>query len=225
MSAFAFALTLLASVCSAFGSEDDFLLMWQVDDPLVSQIGGGTVYLHDFIGTSEQPTADWGARVYVSDNNGYKEYLNIWYRDGGVPVSSGNNDGIVFDIEHGDYRGGPAYAGIGNYVYKGANNEWTSGSYVFALEIGYWDAADNFVAKAQSEEWSYNNFVSNAPVDPSTGNRLSYIQSSELQIPNAIAWSGGAYAAPEPSSGLLLAIGSALLALRRRKPVKGEGAA
>ena len=31
------------------------------------------------------------------------------------------------------------------------------------------------------------------------------------------AWTGGAYAAPEPTSGLLLLVGGALLALRRRR--------
>ena len=34
---------------------------------------------------------------------------------------------------------------------------------------------------------------------------------------NLEAWTGGAYAAPEPTSGLLLLVGGALLALRRRR--------
>lgn len=43
-------------------------------------------------------------------------------------------------------------------------------------------------------------------------NSLSDIGASPLE-----AWTGGAYAAPEPTSGLLLLVGGALLALRRRR--------
>ena len=218
-------LTVSMSAADAYASEDDFLLYWQVYDPVVTQIGGSQdCRLSDFIGQSAHASSDWGVQVSVSDKNGgFVEYLSLWY--------SGGQDGWKPSVKSAEissetgYGAGPTYANIGNYVFKGVGNEYSSGSYVFALEIGYYDAADNFVTQVKSESWDYNNFMSNAPVDPQTGNRMSYIQSNELQIPAVVAWTGGLYTAPEPSSGLLMALGASLLALRRRRNLKGEGAA
>ncbi len=197
-------------------TEGDFLLMWQVDDPMVSLVGGDKTYLHDFINSSDHSSSLWGVQVSVYDDSGFVDYLNIWQN--GQPAEV---QGVLLDST---FRAGPTYAGMGSYVYKGTGNEYTSGSYVFALEIGYYDAADNFVSQAKSDSWHYSDFVSNAPMDPDNpGHRLSFIQSSELQIPAAVPWTGFAYSAPEPSSGMLFAIGAALLALRRRRSLNGEG--
>ncbi|MCR5753158.1 MAG: PEP-CTERM sorting domain-containing protein [Kiritimatiellae bacterium] len=197
-------------------TEGDFLLMWQVDDPMVSLVGGDKTYLHDFINSSDHNSSLWGVQVSVYDDSGFVDYLNIWQN--GQPAEA---QGVLLDST---FRAGPTYAGMGSYVYKGTGNEYTSGSYVFALEIGYYDAADNFVSQAKSDSWHYSDFVSNAPMDPDNpGHRLSFIQSSELQIPAAVPWTGFAYSAPEPSSGMLILIGTALLALRRRRSLNGEG--
>lgn len=196
-------------------TEGDFLLMWQVDDPVVTLVGGSSSYLHDYISASDHSDSMWGVQVSVYNNDAFVEYLNIWQNG-----SSADVQGVLLDP---GLRAGPTYAGMGKYVYKDGG-AYTSGSYVFALEIGYYDAAENFVSKVKSESWAYNDFVSNAPMDPDNpGHRLSYIQSSELQIPTAVPWSGGTYAVPEPSSGMLLLIGTALLALRRRRSLNGEG--
>ena len=51
-----------------------------------------------------------------------------------------------------------------------------------------------------------------------TGSALaSYISSGGMSVPTAGAWSPTSFAIPEPSSGLLMLVGCAVLALRRRK--------
>ena len=208
---------------SLSAAEDDFLLYWQVNDPMVTLVGGSSSSLQDFIANSAHSSEDWGVQVSVSGENGFVEYLNLWYNGG-----EGGWRPAVTGAELDNFRAGPTYANIGSYVFKGTDNEYASDSYVFALEIGYYDAANNynFVSQVKSESWDYNNFMSNAPEDPDNpGHKLSYIQSAELQIPNIVPWSGGSYAAPEPSTGLLLAIGLSFLSLRRRRQGKEAGAA
>ena len=85
---------------------------------------------------------------------------------------------------------------------------YASGSpeYAFIIELGNWDGS-NWSTLALSETVSYNSLDANSHIDHVSGIN-----------PNPITpWVATSYVVPEPSSGLLLLVGAALLALRRRK--------
>ena len=85
---------------------------------------------------------------------------------------------------------------------------YASGSpeYAFIIELGNWDGS-NWSTLALSETVSYADLAANSHIDGVSG-----------VDPNQITpWNPTSYVVPEPSSGLLVLVGAALLALRRRK--------
>ena len=93
-------------------------------------------------------------------------------------------------------------------TWKADVSAYASGSpeYAFIIELGNWDGS-NWSTLALSETASYADLVANNHIDTSSGYN-----------PNPVApWMPTSYVVPEPSSGLLLLVGAALLALRRRK--------
>lgn len=122
-------------------------------------------------------------------SGGTESYLNLSY--GGASVGS------VWGIpdENGDYYAGPGYAHIGN----------VDASTKFMIEIGNLTGSE-WLTLAISETLTYQEL-----------DNLHHIWHDELDIPERLPWTGGAYNVPEPSSGLLLLLGGALVALRRRR--------
>ena len=93
-------------------------------------------------------------------------------------------------------------------TWKADVSAYASGSpeYAFIIELGNWDGS-NWSTLALSETASYADLVANNHIDTSSGYN-----------PNPITpWMPTSYVVPEPSSGLLVLVGAALLALRRRK--------
>ena len=85
---------------------------------------------------------------------------------------------------------------------------YSSGSpeYVFVVELGNWDGS-NWWTLALSETATYSDLAANNHIDNTSGYN-----------PNPITpWMPTSYVVPEPSSGLMLLVGAALLALRRGK--------
>ena len=81
--------------------------------------------------------------------------------------------------------------------------------YSFAVELGAWDGSEEsgkWILAALSETKTYDQLVT----------ELQHV-SEELRLPTQGPWSPGGYAAPEPTSGLLLLMGCALLGLKRRR--------
>lgn len=76
-------------------------------------------------------------------------------------------------------------------------------SFSFAVELGTYDDDGNWVLAAISHTETYAALT-------------GYI-SQQLDIPDTTRWAPNAFAAPEPSSGLLTLIGLALLGLKRKK--------
>lgn len=113
------------------------------------------------------------------------------YLDLGIGTQS---IGTTWGID-GEYRAGPGYATIGTY----------DAATTFMIEIGNLTGTD-WVALAHSEILTY------AQLDAG-----KFISHSELDIPEYGPWTGGSYAVPEPSGALLLLLGGALMALRRRR--------
>lgn len=93
----------------------------------------------------------------------------------------------------------------GNSVLIADVSNINTDTYTYYVEI---IGSDNSVIGVGTTGLSYASAVSEGRLVTS----LSDIGAAPLE-----AWTGGAYAAPEPTSGLLLLVGGALLALRRRK--------
>ena len=76
----------------------------------------------------------------------------------------------------------------------------------FIIELGNWDGS-NWSTLALSETASYADLAANSHIDTSSGYN-----------PNPITpWIPKSYVVPEPTSGMLVLVGAALLVLRRRK--------
>ena len=93
-------------------------------------------------------------------------------------------------------------------TWKADVSAYASGSpeYAFIIELGNWDGS-NWSTLALSETVSYADLAANSHIDNVSGYN-----------PNPITpWIATSYVVPEPSSGLLVLVGAALLALRRRK--------
>ena len=86
---------------------------------------------------------------------------------------------------------------------------YESDAYLFYVEMSNYNSANNtYDTVATGYKYGYGDLVSSG-----------YVAANPLDVNNVIAAASGASLAsvPEPSSGLLLLIGGAMLALRRRR--------
>jgi hypothetical protein len=175
-------------------------LYWQVDTTQLTSNGNGgyTFNGHAVSGFNVIATTD-AAYTYGSANN---HVLTTWTYGGPAQgyVSTDSNPTSV------------AAATSGAYAYL---SSYTDSSYSYYVEIIGYDTSTSAYSGTGgiggigvSEATTYT--AANTAGRIAT--TLKDIGSSPLE-----AWTGGAYAAPEPTSGLLLLVGGALLALRRRK--------
>ncbi|MCR5114072.1 MAG: PEP-CTERM sorting domain-containing protein [Bacteroidales bacterium] len=87
--------------------------------------------------------------------------------------------------------------------------DYESDAYLFYVEMSNYNSAnDTYETVATGYKWGYGDLVSSG-----------YIATGALDVNTVIATAsaGNLADAPEPSSGLLLVIGGAMLALRRRR--------
>ena len=152
----------------------------------------------------EQTTADQiekngirvtDARLRVEDANGTVGYLPLMGYDE-------SNNLVTFPGETGIEVPGEYFADISSYA---------DPAYSFAIELGNWDSTtDTWVdTLVQSETKSYDSLAAHrAPWDD-----------KNLEPAYVTPWNPTPYAVPEPTSGMLVLIGLAALALRRRKRV------
>lgn len=141
-----------------------------------------------------------GARVAAYTPDGAVTYLNLYYESELTDISVD-----VLDFESSpDWASGPTWASFENI--EGADATACS----FAIELGhYWineeDDSLSWCTLALSERHTYQEL------------NEKFISSDVTQFPAYGVWTPGAYVVPEPSGALLLVIGSALLALRRKE--------
>ncbi len=106
------------------------------------------------------------------------------------------DDGTVDELEAGRY----------GFTYNDAGD---SAGYSFVIELGNYEEGGDWSALAISEAMSYGQLL----------NSKHAIVNTDLGIdPSVLApWNPQTYVVPEPSSGLMLVVGAALLALRRKR--------
>ena len=179
---------------------DDAVLYWMVQDPLIVSRDGTQEWYIDEWNEERSDKAIDAARVRVVDAGGEYYYLDLLAQYGesnttlkptGISVLE-----VTGDSEFG-YFAGPAWADVSQYNSDG----WS-----FQMELGHYD---------DSGEWT----VSVATDTQSWKTMRQHINESLVFDPGVIHWAPEAFVAPEPTSGLLLLFGGAMLALRRRRAV------
>ena len=189
---------LAASVLSA--GEND-VLYWMIDD--TATVDGEAISTF-FANYEAAEGSAFAARIRVTGGNITEDtFLDLYLPGYGLDVGGGEY-GVEFS-EVGGYWG----AGVptGN---QSPSGDFSAGSpeYSFIVELGNIDSSDNWTTVATSAAATYSSLG-------------DYIHQTFDMNPSSMAvWTPTEFnAVPEPSSGLLVTIGFAILALRR----KGKG--
>ena len=190
------ALALTAGVASA----GDDILYWMVDDSATVDGQGISSFFDDY----DAPAGSaFAARVRVTGGDITADtFLDLYIPGYGLDEGGGAH-GVEFS-EVGSYWG----AGVPTGTQSPAG-DFSAGTpeYSFVVELGNIDANDNWTTVATSASAAYSTLG-------------DYIHETFDLTPGQIAvWSPATFTAavPEPSSGLLMAVGLALLALRRKR--------
>ena len=182
------------------------VLYWMIDDTAtVTPWGGGeAMSVSDFFSSHELAGegSAFAARIRVTGGNITEDtFLDLYIPGHGLDVGGGEY-GVEFS-EVGGYWG----AGVptGN---QSPSGDFSAGSpeYSFIVELGNIDSSDNWTTVATSAAATYSSLA-------------DYIHQTFDMNPSSMAvWTPTEFAAvPEPSSGLLVTIGLAVLALRRKR--------
>lgn len=181
----------------------DNVLLWCFDDPVIRDFDGTEYHAANLPGRGEAEGLTPNlVRVSATDKDGNVVYLNL-----GETQEVCDLPGLMVPTYTVPpvWKAGPAYADISSVV-QGA--KWTDTSITFALELGHAIVHDD-----GTWDWIVMASTSETLRDLVDG---GHIRSSELSVQGDVAWSPG-MSVPEPSSGLLMLVGGALLALRRRR--------
>lgn len=189
----------------AFAGDD--VLYWMVDNSATVEKDGVTSLISSFFESYDAPEGSaFAARVRVTGGtiqDGQDVFLDLYIPGYGLDEGGGEY-GVEFS-EVGGYWG----AGVptGN---QSPSGDFSAGTpeYSFIVELGNIDSSDNWTTVATSAATAYSELA-------------DYIHQTFDMNPSSMAvWTPTRFdAVPEPSSGLLVTIGLALLALRR----KGKG--
>ena len=195
------AVALTAGIASA----GDDVLYWMVDSSATVEKDGVTTSVASFFENYGAPEGSaFAARVRVTGGaiqDGQDVFLDLYIPGYGLDVGGGEY-GVEFS-EVGGYWG----AGVptGNQSPSG-NYSAGSPEYSFIVELGNIDSSDNWTTVATSAATAYSELA-------------DYIHQTFDMNPSSMAvWTPTRFdAVPEPSSGLLVTIGLAVLALRRKR--------
>lgn len=195
----ALAAALLAACVSQAGEGD--VLYWMVDNTATVTDGEETMSVLDFLSSAEGGSS-YAARIRVTGDGITEDtFLNLYLSDGTLDVGNGD-----LGVEFGTISG---YWGAGApYGVQADISAYTAGppEFSFIVELGNIDSSDNWTTVAESAAVSYS----------SLGSHLH--DAFELNPVAGTAWKPTDFTAvPEPSGGLLAALGLAILALRRRR--------
>lgn len=202
---------LLVLACAARGDQDnvqDNVLLWWFNDPEIAEVGGGNpIHAGDLVGRGgdAQGKTVNALRISVTDSDGNKVYLNLGSQSMDDTARDTWQSWMSLPDGDGDFYAGPGYADL-----KGlAGLKLSNTGLKFAVELGnYTQTGDvfNWIVLAGSAGSSLQDLIDGG-----------HIIASDLSYQGSIDWKAAGYSVPEPSSGLLVLIGGALLALRRRR--------
>ena len=183
------------------------VLYWMVDNTatVTPSSGGEAMSVGAFFSSHELATegSAFAARIRVTGGDITEDtFLDLYIPGYGLDVGGGEY-GVEFS-EVGGYYG----AGVptGNQSPSG-NYSAGDPEYSFILELGNIDSSDNWTTVATSAAATYSSIA-------------DYIHQTFDMNPSSMAvWTPTEFSAvPEPSCGMLMAVGMALLALRRKRP-------
>ena len=186
-----------AVACGAFAFADEpGVLYWMVSDPTIIAPGGAEykidTYSSPTVKDGKGDAAQVNAIRVAAYGGGETIYLDMYEGSELVPGMD------VVEVEQPGSWAGPMWADLGKL---GTDYQ----TFTFAIELGYMsDDGSQWSVLAASGMSSYaalNEFIHVAPAD----------------FPTDLAWNPNSYAVPEPSGALLMLIGAALMALRRKE--------
>ena len=194
-----------AALTAGVASAGDDVLYWMIDNSATVEKDGVTSSISSFFESYDAPDGSaFAARVRVTGGDiqdGQDVFLDLYIPGYGL-AEGGGEYGVEFS-EVGGYWG----AGVptGN---QSPSGDFSAGTpeYSFIVELGNIDSSDNWTTVATSASAAYSDLG-------------DFIHETFDINPGQIAvWSPTQFSAvPEPSSGLLMAVGLALLALRRKR--------
>ena len=194
-----------AALTAGVASAGDDVLYWMIDNSATVEKDGVTSSISSFFESYDAPDGSaFAARVRVTGGDiqdGQDVFLDLYIPGYGLDEGGGEY-GVEFS-EVGGYWG----AGVptGN---QSPSGDFSAGSpeYSFIVELGNIDSSDNWTTVATSAAATYSSLA-------------DYIHQTFDMNPSSMAvWTPTEFAAvPEPSSGLLVTIGLAVLALRRKR--------
>ncbi len=186
---------------------DDDVLYWMMSgtESMTDENGQKTT-VSEFLTASGG--SDFSARVRVTGGGVAEDtFLNLYYYDGSDFVLDDSAE-AAFQQSGGVWS---CSLGEGNLASVGA---YSSGSpeYSFVIELG------NVV----NEEWTQTLATSSTMTYQSLADAGFISQTFDVSPPVSTMWNGGAFTAiPEPTSGMLMLMGLALLSLRRKRAADG----
>ena len=194
---------LLVLACAARGDQDNVLLWW-FEDPVIKEVGGGDIHAGALRGRGgdAQGKEVNALRISATDNEGHKVYLNLASQPVDDTAAVTWQSWMSLPDVGGNFWAGPGYADL-------AGLKLSETGFMFAIELGnYTQTGDvfNWVVLAGSAGSTLQDLISGG-----------HIIASDLSAQGSFNWQASGYSVPEPSSGLLVLIGGALLALRRRR--------
>ena len=176
------------------------VLYWMVSDPTIIAPGGAEYKIDTYSSPTVMDAGGNPAQVNAirvsATSGGETIYLDMYADFGdGLKLYEGMD---VVEVKQPGSWAGPMWADLGKL-------EGNYESFNFAIELWYMSDTGSQMAKlAVSGTESYaalNEFIHVAPV----------------AFPTDLAWNPTPYAVPEPSGALLMLIGAALMALRRKE--------
>ncbi len=203
-----FLCALVFAACVLYADVDDNLILWMFEDSPIQEVdGSGPVHVGDLVGRGG---AAEGVRVNAirlkkTDSDGSTEYLKLQLEE---DVGGDWRTWITLPgIEDGTHvwEAGPAFADISGYSIS-REDPRTS----FMIELGNYSGDGDWIVLAASESATLGSLE-----------KGGHILSGPNDMQGHVDWTGGSYAVPEPSTGLLLLIGGGFLALRRGYRVRG----
>lgn len=190
----------LIAACALLQAAEESVLWWMFDETTdIYDVSGATsCKINELVGRGDaEGQRVNGIRVAAYNGDALLGYLALADAES-TDMAYYPMPTTDFDAGMVSWNAGPTYARLAPYA--------SDPSTTFMIELGNWDAT-----RAPGDEW-----LVLAHSNAATREYLrAFIDVSDFEMHTTLEWTGGVYSVPEPSGGLLLLLGGALLSLRR----------